>query len=109
MAAATLLDLIDWRNRSGQIGRLMNFVRRTVTVTAGRVAFTMRAALDCPLHTAVTFTAAHVIGQGLEIGVLVLGCNIGMAIGAHEVGMCGGCESSIRVALSTIAVLSERQ
>ncbi len=102
VAGTAVLDLVDRRHGGRQFFDEMNLVRGTVAVAASGFA-AVHAALDRTLHLAVTLVAAHLVRQRLEIVVLMLRGDIGMAVCTRNVRVRGRGEQDVVVRVAVAA------
>ena len=107
MAAATVLDLVDRGYSRREVCNFMNLMWCAMAVITACLT-TMNAAADTASNTGVALATAIFVRQWLEVGTFVLGRNIGVALLAGDVRMCGRREGHIFVAFTTIDVLRDR-
>ena len=103
VAGATILDLVDRRNRGSQLCHEVYLMRGAMAVAASRL-IAVHAALDGSRRFAVTLVAAHLVRQGLEILALVLSRYVGVAIGTRMVWMRCRREHNCFMAFATVRI-----
>lgn len=96
-----ILHLVNGRNCRSRIRNLMNEVRVAVTIPACRLAG-VSASANLAQRPAVAVTAAFLIGQGLEIAIVVLWRHVRMAVCTHRLGMRRRIEGDVFVTLAAV-------
>ena len=104
MAGSAVLDLVDRGHGGLMLGEQVNSMR--VAVALGALCFAVvDAAADRAQRPSVTVAAALLVSQGFEIGILVVGRNVRMAIGTGLLGVRGGRENDVLVASLAVRFL----